>query len=144
MALAVIASAYADRLNGLLNIGNGMKFLGLYCSFTSVLAVAYVLFLGMAHSIPVLLPIGAAIGIAYLTAGYLLMVGKRTGLALGVFVAAITVGVSGYFLATHYFSSSRVPTFPDLIMLAFSLLAFVISLSQSPFQHDNHRSTIQE
>lgn len=120
-----------------------MKLLGLFFSFTSVLVAAYILFLGMAHSIPVLLPIGGALGIAYLAAGYLLIVGKHTGLALGVFIAAITVGVSGYFLGTHYFSSSPIPTFPDLIMLVFSLLAFTISLSLSPFQRDKHNAPTQ-
>lgn len=129
----------------IVTLGKNMQLLGLFFSFISVLVTAYLLFLHLVHNLPVLMPIAALLGIVYLTAGYLLMIGKKAGLALGIFVAAVTVGTAGYFLADHYFSGqfSSTHIVLDILMLGFSLLAFLIGLSQSPHRHESDNTTPQ-
>lgn len=116
-----------------------MKLLGFYFSFISVLTVTYTLFLRYFHFAPDLLILGGIIGFADLMTGYLLMIEKRAGLLLGTFVSAITLGFSAYFLGEHYFSSTAIPALPDIIIIAVSLLAFLLCLSVSPFNR-----TVQE
>lgn len=113
-----------------------MKLLGFYFSFVSVLTVAYTLFLQFFHADRRMLVLGGIIGFADLAAGYLLMLEKRSGLLLGVFVSAITLGLSGYFLGSHYFSSMAIPALPDVVIVAASLLGFILCLSLSPFRQD--------
>jgi uncharacterized membrane protein YjjB (DUF3815 family) len=109
-----------------------MKLLGFYFSFISVLIITYTLFLRYFHLDPNLLILGGIIGFTDLAAAYLLMIEKRMGILLGTFVSAITVGFSAYFLGDHYFSSTAIPALPDIIMIAVSLLAFLLCLSISP------------
>lgn len=119
-----------------------MKALGSYFSFISVLTVAYTLFLRIVHDMPPLLLVGGAIGFCQLASAYLLLRERRSGLLAGLFLSAIMLGFSGYFLGAHYFSTTPTgiqATFsiviPDLVIVGCSLLGFLVSLSLAPFRH---------
>ena len=112
-----------------------MRPLGLYLSFISVLTVAYSLFLRIHHDRAALVLLGGLIGFADLAAAYMLMQERRTGLALGLFLFGLTLGLSGYFLSLHYFGPVRVTVLPDLVIVFCSLVGFLTSLLMSPFRH---------
>ncbi len=81
--------------------------------------------------------LGLFLGLADLTAAYLLMQERRTGLALAVFLFALTLGLSGYFLGMQYFGTVQAVTIlPDLVIVIATLFGFLASMSMSTFRHE--------